>query len=131
MGCGGLREAVSVGAFFAKFVLRGRFETHRIHREFSRVSHRFPAAYHTAMPASVHTSVHRGLRPMTRLLVVLVVLSPLALAVPALINLNEPDSNESYECWADAGASPADAAPVRSARSPGELLSIDQSRPIT
>lgn len=67
---------------------------------------------------------------MTRLLVVLLALSPLALAVPALIHLDE-DALESTGHWADPGILPSGATSPLPVRRPGQLLTIDQARPIT
>src|SRR2546428_110826 len=81
------------------------------------------------MPRCVRSSVHpvhRGLRPLTRVLAVLVVLSPLALAVPALVH-SDPEKSHSA---AGTGAASEAPSPLP-ARQPNQPLTIDQTRPIT
>ena len=73
-------------------------------------------AYDTAMT----DSMPRGLQPMTRWIIVLLMLSPLALAVPVLIQ-PEPE-----EPWLEADSSP-DPLP---ARTDGERLTVQELRPI-
>src|SRR5262245_3814728 len=87
------------------------------------------------MSASVHPApnrtIHRGLRPVTRIVAALAVLSPLALAVPALIRMDE-ERSALGEHWSDADAnSPAKAANALPARPANQPFTIDQARPIT
>lgn len=72
------------------------------------------------MPGTVHT----GLRPLTRLIIVLIVLSPLALAVPHWISAGP----EGISAWDDHG--PVEVTPLP-ARASGTRLAVDQRRPIT
>ncbi len=69
-------------------------------------------------------TVHSGLKPLTRLIIVLIVLSPLALAVPELINA-EP---ERVSGWND--DSPVTIHPLP-ARIAGTRLVVGERRPIT
>lgn len=71
-----------------------------------------PAPYHRAMPIVPH----RGLRPLTKWLILLLVLSPLALAVPELL--------------VDSDASLPSPAPLEP-RSTGDRITIDELRPVT
>jgi hypothetical protein len=69
-------------------------------------------------------SARAGLRPMTRLLVILLCLSPLALAVPALIQ-NDDEQDE-----LDVGAPPMPLLAL-SPRLPGRRITVEELRPIT
>jgi hypothetical protein len=64
--------------------------------------------------------VHTGLRPMTRLVILLLVLSPFALAVPVWMQPNEDDSP----------TEPVAAPEPLAARIDGERLTVEQCRPV-
>ncbi len=67
---------------------------------------------------------HAGLRPLTRLIIVLIVLSPFALAVPEWMDAGPEGISE----WSDGKPVEVKLLP---AREPGTRLDIDERRPIT
>lgn len=77
-------------------------------------------AYDRAMSATMHA----GLKPLTRLIIVLIVLSPLALAVPEWIDAG-PDHVSGWDDSRPVTITPLPARPA------GTRLTVDERRPMT